>query len=166
MYTMLKSEIHRRCYYYVSTYRTLQYSLWVKLSMVYFPKISPDKVSEIPEIYESMKTQKISRRIPGKLICFLRQNVMLQSKNLYFYFYKNKATQGKFREKFLWNFRNYKKLWKIAMEISRKFSGNFPENRDVFQVEMQCYRAEITIFIFIKVRKLGENFVGNFREIS
>jgi hypothetical protein len=35
-----------------------------------------------------------------------------------------------------------------------------------FIVKKQCYSAKITLFIFVKVRKFGENFAGNFRKIS
>ena len=53
----------------------------------------------------------------------------------------------------------FHKLRKISPE-------NFPENRDFFLDEVQCYRARIYLFIFVKTSTIEENFSKNFGEIS
>ena len=48
----------------------------------------------------------------------------------------------------------------------RNFSGKFPGNSGGFFGEMQCYRAKIYFFMFIKSSKIRENSGRNFRKIS
>jgi hypothetical protein len=57
----------------------------------------------------------------------------------------------------------FPKCQKFPEEISPE---NFPEIPGDFFGEMQCYRAQIYLFIFIKGRKIGEISGRNFRKIS
>ena len=57
----------------------------------------------------------------------------------------------------------FPKCQKFPEEISPE---NFPEIPGVFFGEMQCYSAKIYFFMFIKGRKIEENFGRNFRKIS
>ena len=60
--------------------------------------------------------------------------------------------------KFPGSFRNSENSRKISPEISRKFSGKFPESSGYFFIQIQWYSAKITIFIIRKVVELQENF--------
>ena len=76
----------------------------------------------------------------------------------------------KIEETFWRNFPKISQIPKIREKFPRKFPENFPENfpkiPGVFFGEMHCYRAKIYLCMFIKGRKIGENFGENFREIS
>jgi hypothetical protein len=102
---------------------------------------------------------KFPWKIPGNSVRLFCINPMLQRKNLCFYFFKIKENRGKFRG----NFREISAIPKIPGKI---FPGKFPENHDVFYSKTQCYIAKITLFMFVKARKLGENSGRNFRKIS
>ena len=94
---------------------------------------------------------KFPWKIPGNSVRLFYINSMLQRKNLCFYFFKIKENRGKFRG----NFREISAIPKIPGKI---FPGKFPENHDVFYSKTQCYIAKIALFMFVKARKLGENF--------
>ena len=58
-------------------------------------------------------------------------------------------------------------------KFAKIFPENFPENSrkilgkfGMFLIQLSCYSAKIHLFVFIKVRNLGENFPGSFRKIS
>ena len=85
---------------------------------------------------------------------------MIQSANISFYFYRSKEAPGKFRGNFR---RKFPKWQKFPEEISPE---NFPEIPGVFFDQRQWYRAVISLFIFVKARKIGENSGRNFRRIS
>jgi hypothetical protein len=68
----------------------------------------------------------------------------------------SRKISGKFQGKF-------PKCQKFPEETSPE---NFPEISGVFFEQMQCYRAKIYLFLFVKSRKIRENSGRNFRKIS
>ena len=50
------------------------------------------------------------------------------------------------------------KFRKFPEKFSPRIPGKIPENSGGISLEIQCYRAEITIFIIIKVMELQESF--------
>ena len=75
-------------------------------------------------------------------------NAILQSKNLFFYFYKSKENQRNFREKFPENFRNSEN----SRKFSRKIPGKIPENSRKIGVFFEVNRndtARKSFFLFL-----------------
>ena len=139
-------------------HRVVVYTMKIYVSGIWNHTEYFTEILEIP--------RKFLRKNSQKFWMVFNTNTALQIENLFFYACKTKENQRKLRGNFRGNFTNSENSRKISPENSRKIPGKFPENCGDFCGEIYCYSAKIYLFMFIKVRKFGENFPGNFRKIS